>query len=166
MKLAVGHGWRPGLIGEIVHAHGIYYAREWGFGAYFEAKVARELGEFVDRYVATTDRLFYVDRADRMLGAVTVDGGDPSLTPGQAHLRWFIVTDEARGSGHGRKLLDAAAAFLKSAGFASCYLTTFAGLDPARRLYEDAGFVLTREYEAETWGRSVREQRFDLDVAG
>ena len=42
-------GWRPGLVGEIVRAHAIYYARDWNFPRYFEAKVAREMGEFLAR---------------------------------------------------------------------------------------------------------------------
>jgi len=36
----------PGAIGTIAALHGTYYAAQWGFGAYFEAKVARELADF------------------------------------------------------------------------------------------------------------------------
>jgi hypothetical protein len=49
---------------------------------------------------------------------------------------------------------------LRRHDFASCYLTTFAGLDAARRLYEQAGFTLTHEEEADSWGTKVREQLF------
>ena len=45
-------------------------------------------------------------------------------------------------------------------GGAACYLTTFAGLDAARHLYETAGFVLEGESDADPWGGGVREQRF------
>ena len=81
------------------------------------------------------------------------------------HLRWFIVADGARGRGVGGVLMRAGLDFLAEAGFRSCYLTTFAGLDPARRLYEGAGFVLTGEDGAESWGTRVSEQRFTLDLA-
>lgn len=50
MAVVIRRGWAPGLIGEIVHAHALYYAREWNFGAFFEAKAAREMGEFVARH--------------------------------------------------------------------------------------------------------------------
>ena len=43
-------------------------------------------------------------------------------------LRWFITIDAARGRGVGRRLMTAADAFLKQAGFESCLLTTFADL--------------------------------------
>ena len=44
--------------------------------------------------------------------------------------------------------------------FASAYLHTFAGLDAARHLYEQHGFVLTDERPTTAWGPSVLEQRF------
>ncbi len=48
-------GHVPGAIGRIVELHGRYYAREWRFGRYFEAKVASELGEFLARFDASRD---------------------------------------------------------------------------------------------------------------
>ena len=41
------------------------------------------------------------------------------------------------------------------------YLTTFAGLAAARRLYEEIGFTLTSEHADTTWGVPLNEQRFD-----
>ena len=42
-------GYVPGTIGRIAELHALYYSREWGFGKFFEAKVATELSEFVSR---------------------------------------------------------------------------------------------------------------------
>jgi len=152
-------GWRPGLVGEIVRAHGTYYARERNFPAFFEAKVAREMGEFLARLAPPDLLLFAWDNAT-FLGALILDTTDPILDSGQAHLRWFIMTDAARGRGLGRQLVQAGMDHLRAHGFASCYLTTFAGLNAARRLYEAAGFTLSHEADAETWGTKVREQLF------
>ena len=161
MDTEITHGWSPGLVGEVVRAHAVYYARQWRFGAPFETKVAREMAEFVDRYSPDRDRIFRANRDGGFLGSLTIDGGDPALRPGEAHLRWFIVTDEARGLGLGRRLMGAATAFLDAAGYESCYLTTFAGLDAARRLYEASGFRLVHEAASTTWGTEVVEQRFE-----
>jgi hypothetical protein len=30
-----GHGWRPGIIGDVVRLHAVYYAKEWELGARF-----------------------------------------------------------------------------------------------------------------------------------
>lgn len=152
------------MLGETVGAHGVYYAREWGFGPDFECKVAAEMAEFLGRYDTERDRLFSAWRNGDFLGALTIDGSDPTLADDQAHLRWFVTTDAARGTGVGGRLMAAGMMFLQSAGFRSCYLTTFAGLDAARRMYERSGFVLTDEAQAETWGASVLEQRFDLNL--
>lgn len=155
----IERGWRPGLVGAVVRAHGEYYAREWKFGAFFEAKVAAEMGAFVGRYGAR-DALFSAWEGEIFLGALTIDGGDPALAADEAHLRWFIMADAARGQGIGRQLMQTAMAFLREQGFATCYLTTFAGLDAARRLYDAAGFTLESEAEAQSWGTQVREQLF------
>ena len=48
-------GHVPGAIGRIVELHGRYYAREWRFGRYFEAKIASELGELFARFDASRD---------------------------------------------------------------------------------------------------------------
>lgn len=157
----VESGWRPGLVGEIVREIGRYCARDWGFGADFEAKVAHELGAFLARLDPARDRLFSVRDGDAFLGGLVIDGSDPALAPGEAHLRWFIVADAARGRGIGGALIDAATAFLDSTGYRSCYLTTFAGLDAARALYARAGFRLVAEADGATWGRKVREQRWE-----
>ena len=155
----IRRGWQPGLVGEVIRAHGTYYARDWNFPAYFEAKVAREMGEFLTR-LADRDALLSAWDGATFLGSLTIDGTDPALDPGQAHLRWFIMTDAARGRGIGRQLVQAGMDHLRAHDFASCYLTTFAGLDAARRLYEQAGFTLAQEEEAQSWGTTVREQLF------
>ncbi len=162
MSVEIKHGWTPGLVGDIVSAHGIYYAREWGFGQVFEAKVSRELAAFLDACRPETDRLFHASHDGRFAGSLAIDGNDAGMPACMAHLRWFIVADHARGRGTGRLLLSAAMRFLAEAGFQGCYLNTFAGLNSARRLYEAAGFVLEHEQEAATWGKRVTEQRFVL----
>ncbi|MGZ0188109.1 MAG: GNAT family N-acetyltransferase [Alphaproteobacteria bacterium] len=164
MTVEISTGWRPGIIGNVVTAHAQYYAREWGFGPIFEAKVAEEMAEFIHRYDVARDCLFAATSVDGFLASLTIDGTDAELAEGQAHLRWFITSDLARGTGIGGRLMEGAMTFLQTTGFSSCYLTTFAGLEPARKLYERHGFVLTTEEEAKSWGVTVREQRWELTL--
>ena len=155
------HGYRPGAIADIVAAHMAYYAPAWGFGLAFETKVATELSAFLKRYEPTRDIfLCATDRDATFLGSITIDG-IKGETPDGAHLRWFITTDAARGTGLGRHLLATALAHCDAHGYAQTYLITFAGLDAARHLYEHAGFRLHSETAADTWsGGAVGEQRF------
>jgi uncharacterized protein YhfF/RimJ/RimL family protein N-acetyltransferase len=149
-------GWLPGAIGEIAAMHGRFYAREHGFGIYFEAKVATECAEFCSRLDPARDGLWLLVDRGRILGSVVIDGAASA-----AHLRWFVIADELRGRGFGKRMLDAAIGFCRRAGHRSVYLTTFAGLDAARALYEQGGFRLLQEADGETWGVRVREQRFE-----
>ena len=152
--------YRPGVVGEIVRLHAEYYAREWGFGLPFEAKVASELSAFLAGFRERQD-FFRAERdsAGALLGTISLEapGGDEAL----AHLRWFISSDAARGSGLGRRLLAEAVRHSDAAGFPGIYLTTFAGLASARHLYEDCGFRLVSEANVDQWSGGVREQRFE-----
>ena len=153
-------GYRPGAIGRITWLHGDYYGRHWGFGLYFEAKVARELADFLGRFDGERDlfRLAVVD--DAIAGSIAIDGAKAAREG--AHLRWFIVDPQRQGLGLGRLLLDDALGFCAACGYARVFLWTFAGLDAARRLYEAAGFRLVEEIEQQQWGKRMREQRFEL----
>ncbi|KAB2957410.1 MAG: GNAT family N-acetyltransferase [Rhizobiaceae bacterium] len=95
---------------------------------------------------------------DRLDGSVTLDvtGGGPR----GPHLRWFIVSEAARGAGLGKALLDRAMAHCSAVGDGRCWLTTFAGLGAARALYERHGFVLAEESAVDQWQGGVREQLF------
>lgn len=155
-------GWRPGVIGDVVSLHARYYARHWGFGPSFEAQIAGAMAELVRRYDPRVDLLLSAADAERTIGSLTIDGGDPQRPEDLAHLRWFILDDASRGRGIGRRLLARGLEFARGSGRAGVYLWTFAGLDAARRLYDDAGFRLVHEAPGDTWGTRVTEQRFEL----
>lgn len=161
MTLEIESGWRPGLIGWTIAEHGRYYATNWDFRVDFEARVAAEMGEFAARLGAPGTHLLSASDPDGFLGTVTVDGGDAE--EGRAHLRWFFTAERARGLGLGQQLLARAIETARADGAKGLYLFTFRGLDAARQVYLKAGFHLTEEREAETWGTPVSEQRYALD---
>ncbi len=151
-------GYRPGALAAVVALHARYYAREWGFGRAFETKVAGELAGFLDRADPHDDLFVTAWRGEELAGSITIDASDGG--PMGAHLRWFIVDDGTRGTGLGGALMDRAMAFCDKRGHERIWLTTFAGLDAARRLYEKHGFALADESEADQWHGGVREQLF------
>jgi GNAT superfamily N-acetyltransferase len=151
--------YRPGAIGRIVEMHAAYYARHAGFGLAFEAKVARELAAFLERLDPARDRIWLAMHDGRVEGSIVIDGIHAD-TEG-AHLRWFIASDALRGSGAGKRLLGAALAFCDACRYPRTYLWTFAGLNPARHLYEKHGFRLVHQEPGSQWGTEVEEQRFE-----
>jgi len=152
--------YAPGALSQIVGLHMRYYAPAWGFGLPFETKLAVEIGGFLQRYDPERDLFLCVWRGDCLMGSITLDGGD--IENGLSHLRWFIVSDAARGTGLGGKLIAQAVHFAREKNHDGIFLTTFSGLDAARHLYEKAGFKLVNESDIDQWGGGVREQRFEL----
>jgi GNAT superfamily N-acetyltransferase len=157
MRITITEGYQSGAIGKVTELHGLYYARHWGFGTSFEAKVARELAESMQRKSAGDG--FWIASVDSVFaGSITIDGRHADSDG--AHLRWFILTDAARGQSAGNRLMDAAMAFVDAHAYRKTFLHTFKGLDGARHLYEKHGFILVQEKESAIWGKVVSEQRF------
>jgi len=156
----IREGFTPGSIGRIVELHGRYYYKHWRFGSFFEAKVARELADFIDRYDDAHDGFWLAMSQSRVEGSIIIDGAGADKQGG--HLRWFIVSDQLRGQGIGSRLMSTAMKFCRNTGFKRVYLWTFEGLHPARCLYERAGFKLVTQQAGRQWGTKVNEQQFEL----
>src|SRR5260370_1114449 len=48
--IQIHSGYIPGAIGRVVELHATYYAQQWSFGLFFEAKVATNLASFLSRF--------------------------------------------------------------------------------------------------------------------
>jgi hypothetical protein len=59
-------------------------------------------------------------------------------------------------------LLEEALRFAHRSGADGVFLTTVQGLNPARHLYEQAGFECVQAQQAAGWGRLIEEQRWEL----
>lgn len=154
-------GWQHGDIGWTIGAHGSYYETVWKLGARFEAKVAEAMGEWMQRYEPARDLLLMAEDEHGLLGSISLDGSGPHVPADGARIRFFIMAERARGRGIGRAMVAEVMNYIDAAGFDRAFLTTFRGLDAARKLYEDAGFVLTREELDTSWGTPLHEQRFE-----
>ncbi len=163
MDITVHDRWVPGAIGDIAALHARHYNDSHGFGTFFEAKVARELGEFLLRLDPARDIFRCATGGGRVLGSLVLDCGEE---PDSAHLRWFIMDPALRGKGLGRRWLDAAVDQARRIGMPRIHLWTLAGLDAAAHLYASAGFAVVEEIVAEQWGRSVVERRLVLELDG
>jgi GNAT superfamily N-acetyltransferase len=153
-------GYLPGAIGRLVELHAEYYHPNWGFGLFFEAKVATEMAEFFSRFDEARDGFWTVCLNHRVEGGLAIDGikGESE----GAHLRWYILAPEARGRGLGHRLIEEAISFCKRREYRKIFLWTFEGLHPARHLYEKFGFKLIKQAEGTQWGKKVTEQKFEL----
>ncbi|OGP74211.1 MAG: hypothetical protein A2V86_13845 [Deltaproteobacteria bacterium RBG_16_49_23] len=162
MNEIIFKGYTPGAIGRIVELHGTYYHQHWGFGLFFEAKVATKLSEFLRRLDESRDGFWTLCQDGRVEGGIAIDG--IKATTEGAHLRWFILSSKVQGRGFGNRLMEEAVSFCRKNGYGRVYLWTFEGLHPARHLYEKFGFKLVFQNEGTQWGTKVIEQKFELDL--
>ena len=158
----IRRGYLPGSIGRVAELHGIYYHEHWGFGLFFEAKVATELSEFLGRYDEMRDGFWIASLEGRIEGSITIDG--IHVKREGAHLRWFIMSDILRGRGIGSRLINAVIGFCGGKGYKRITLWSFEGLHAARHLYEKLGFTLIRQHKGTRWGMEVNEQQFELKL--
>jgi GNAT superfamily N-acetyltransferase len=153
-------GYIPGAMGRIVELHAAYYHRAWGFGLFFEARVAKEMSEFFSRFNEARDGFWTVCHNHRVEGGIAIDG-IKAMEDG-AHLRWFILSAEVQGRGFGNRLMEEVISFCKKKKHQKIYLETFEGLHAARHLYEKFGFKLVHQAEGAQWGKRMAEQKFEL----
>jgi GNAT superfamily N-acetyltransferase len=149
----------PGLVGEIVRLHGVYYVERLGWPAIFEALCAEQLGEIAKHFGQREDvTAFSAWNGSEFMAALVMDAR-PGGRPG-ARLRFFIASDAARGRGLGNGLMERALTWSERRGDPVVWLTTVAGLDASSHLYRKFGFRLMHEKLDRTWGAELHEQEW------
>ena len=149
----------PGAMSASATLQTRYYAREHDFGVVFEAGRMVDIADFLARFDPSRDGVWVAVQGGQVLGTIVIDGGSTG-DPASAQLRWFIVADALRGSGLGRRMMQAAMDFSR-AGYARVELGTFHGLHAARHLYETFGFRKVIERRSTQWGPEVLEQHWE-----
>jgi N-acetylglutamate synthase-like GNAT family acetyltransferase len=148
----------PGDLGYVVHLHGSFYGKEYGYGIQFETYVARGIHEFYQQYDPAKDRLWICEHEGRIIGSLLLmHRGEDS-----AQLRYFMVLPEYQGIGLGKRLMELFMEFFRQCGYRSAYLWTVDELPAAAALYRRHGFRLTEEKPSTAFGKPLREQRYEL----
>jgi len=151
---------RPGDLGYVVYRHGKLYGDEYGYGVSFESYVAAGLAEFYKSYDPLKDRVWIAEHKGVIVGFLLLMHRENN----SAQLRYFYLEADYRGIGLGKKLMELFVEFLRSCNYTSSYLWTTDELAAAAALYKKAGFRLTEEKESTAFGKSLKEQRYDLVV--
>src|SRR4051812_46970403 len=120
-------GAHPGVIGEIVRWHGLYYCGRQGWPPVFESLCAEQLAEIAKHLGQGNVEVFSVWEGETFLAAGVMDGR-PGSRRG-SRLRFYIASDKARGKGVGGELLARCLAWAAKRPDPTVWLTTVAGLD-------------------------------------
>jgi DNA-binding MarR family transcriptional regulator/GNAT superfamily N-acetyltransferase len=159
---AVVRNHRVGDLGWILERHGEVYAGEYGWGAAFEAVVARVVAEFAQGHEPTREACWVAELDGRRVGSVMLVRHPER--DGVARLRLLLVEPEARGLGIGRALVEACTAFARAAGYRRVTLWTQSVLDAARAIYARAGYVKVSEGPNDAFGKGLVAETWELEL--
>jgi DNA-binding MarR family transcriptional regulator/GNAT superfamily N-acetyltransferase len=157
---ALLRGPRPGDMGWVVQSHGAFYAAEYGFGAAFEALVAEIAARFLASFEASRERCWIADIEGVQVGSVFLVRHSDEV----AKLRLLLVDPAGRGQGLGRRLVGECIAFARQCGYRKITLWTQSILVAARKIYQDAGFVLVASEPHRSFGQSLIGETWEREL--
>ena len=153
---------RPGDLGWVLERHGVVYTEEYGWGAPFEAIVARVVAEFAETQDPAREACWVAELEGRRVGSVMLVRHPER--EGVARLRLLLVEPEARGLGVGRALVDACTSFARATGYRMVTLWTQSVLAAARAIYARAGYVKVSEAPQTTFGTGLIAETWELEL--
>ena len=146
-------------VNNLVRVNGAVFEPEYGIDASFASEMAVQLAELRrSGWPGPREGLWMAELDEAVVGGVTLR----DLGGGLARLGHLALLPEARGSGAGRRLVDAVVATARAAGYERIELVTFSELGPARDIYRRAGFELTGSEPSLRWGRQLDWERWEL----
>jgi DNA-binding MarR family transcriptional regulator/GNAT superfamily N-acetyltransferase len=141
----------PGDMGWVVQSHGALYASEYGFDSSFEGLVAEIAAKFLASFDASRERCWIADIDGAQVGSVFLVRHSDEV----AKLRLLLVDPAGRGRGLGQRLVAECISFAQACGYRKITLWTQSILVAARRIYQDAGFVLVASEPHRSFGQSL-----------
>ena len=157
---AILRGPRPGDMGWVVQSHGALYAREYGFDASFEALVAEITAKFIASFDPSRERCWIAEIDGAQVGSVFLVRHSDDV----AKIRLLIIDPAGRGQGLGKRLVAECIAFAKACGYRKITLWTQSILLAARKIYQDAGFVMVGSEANRSFGQDLISETWELEL--
>jgi DNA-binding MarR family transcriptional regulator/GNAT superfamily N-acetyltransferase len=151
---------RPGDMGWVVQSHGALYASEYGFDASFEGLVAEIAAKFLASFDASRERCWIAEIDGAQVGSIFLVRHSDDV----AKLRLLLVDPAGRGQRLGQRLVAECIGFAKACGYRKITLWTQSILVAARKIYQDAGFVLVATEPHRSFGQSLIGETWEREL--
>src|SRR3984957_3994069 len=151
---------RPGDLGWVVQSQGALYATEYVFDSNYEGLGADIAAKFVASFDASRERCWIADIGGNPVGSVfVVRNCDDVAKP-----RLLFVEPVGRGQGLGQLLVAECIAFARQCGYRGITLWTQGILIAARKIYQDAGFVLVKSEPHRSFGQNLIGETWEHEL--
>jgi DNA-binding MarR family transcriptional regulator/GNAT superfamily N-acetyltransferase len=151
---------RPGDMGWVVQSHGSLYAGEYGLDSAFEGLVAEIAAKFLASFDASRERCWIAELDGAQVGSVFL----VKHTDDVAKLRLLLVDPAGRGQGLGTRLVAECIAFARQCGYRKITLWTQSILVAARKIYQDAGFLLVATEPHRSFGQNLIGETWEREL--
>jgi ribosomal protein S18 acetylase RimI-like enzyme len=146
-------------VNRLVRVNGEVFEPEYGIDASFASDMAVQLAELRrSGWPGPDEGLWLAELEGRVVGGVTLR----KLGGGLGQLGHLALLTDARGTGAGRRLVNAVLETARAGGYERLQLFTFSDLRAAAALYRSVGFAVTSTEDVVRWGRRMQWQRWEL----
>jgi ribosomal protein S18 acetylase RimI-like enzyme len=155
----IRRGDSPDDVNRLVRVNEEVFEPEFGIDASFTSDMAVQLAELRrSGWPRADEGLWLAELEGSVVGGVTLR----NLGGGLGQLGHLALLAEARGSGAGRRLVNAVLDTARAGGYERLQLFTFSDLRAAAALYRSAGFEVMSTEDVVRWGRRMQWQRYEL----
>jgi DNA-binding MarR family transcriptional regulator/GNAT superfamily N-acetyltransferase len=151
---------RIGDMGWVISRQASAYAQEYGWDISYEALVAEICAQFINNYDASREHCWIAEAGGEPLGSIFLVKASDEL----AKLRLLLVEKKARGLGIGRALVEQCVRSAREKGYRKVTLWTQSILVAARKIYQDAGFVLVASEPHRSFGQSLVGETWEREL--
>jgi GNAT superfamily N-acetyltransferase len=135
-------------------------AAEYGWNGDYEALVCENGAAFIRNFQPGQEFCWIAELDGVRAGAVFL----VRKSDEEAQLRLLHVERSARGHGIGTRLVDECVSTARAVGYRKLMLWTNDVLADARRIYERAGFPLTKEEKHLSFGKHLTGHFWELEL--